>query len=456
MKFWKTIFAVFALSVAFTAPAKAGAVSTATCVPYTIPIQSTVTACGNGLMGSKYKTSTKSCPSGAITTSADYDTSGCMTAPPSAGTVNTATRCIVTPDACGTNPVAKGCTSGYHWTLIGTNIAHCVADDPACPWGTSLRHDAIGNPSCIQNTCPSNQVLQGDGISCACPVNTVWNGGSCVPAPPTCVAGAQRVNPAACGTGFSGTMYQIQTTTCPAGPYGSPSTTTSGYDTSTCTALPPSCSAGSWTEGTTCGDPSKYTGSMYRTDTTSCPWGAYGSPSTSYGAWNTSACGCANGALNYPSCLISNPNPFDGTISGGTVSMWAENVGASVGPQEYFYLNTDGTWRADIPGNSHVYNPGPTGRWLASGFNASDYEIYWTGTKRWNHYEIGRGVDRYEYPFFANIPADAWADLSRGFSGYFSTGNTEITVTIRKKSNPSITATFKVQFASDFGLPSGA
>lgn len=255
-------------------------------------------------MGSKYKTLSKVCPSGAVNQSADYDSSGCTAPPSPAGAVNILSRCALTPDACAPSPTAAACPSGTHWVLTGSNIAHCVQDDMACPWGYSLTHDFLGNPSCKQNTCPSNQVLQGDGISCACPTNTVWSGSSCVPAPPSCVAGSRQVGGTTCGSGYSGTMYQTQTTTCPGGPYGSPSVITSGYDTSTCTPLAVTCTPSSYTDSQACG-----TGTQFRSVSTSCPSGSYGSPSTSYGSWNTSGCGCPNGATNYPTCNSFPPPP---------------------------------------------------------------------------------------------------------------------------------------------------
>lgn len=307
---FKKILALLALGVACIAPATGGTLQPVACVPYTIPVQSTVTACGNGMQGAKYKTTTKSCPSGTITTSTDYDTSGCVAPPQVSGNVNTPTRCALTPDACGASPTAAGCPSGYHWTLAGSNVAHCVSDDPVCGWGTSLKHDSLGNPSCVANTCPSNQVLQADGQSCACQANMVWNGGTCVAALPSCVESSQAVNAAACGTGFTGTTYQVQTTTCPAGPYGTPTTSTSGYDRSNCVAVAPTCSSSSSTESTVCGDPAQYTGAMYRSVTTSCPSGPSGAPSTSYGSWDTTGCGCANGNLGYPNCtLFGGPPP---------------------------------------------------------------------------------------------------------------------------------------------------
>lgn len=324
-----------------------------TCVPYTIPIQSTVTACGQGLMGSKYKTSTMACPSGVVTTSTNYDTSGCVTAPSSSGTILTgAARCALTPDACGSTPSPQNCPTGRHWSLLGSNVAHCVQDDPTCPWGTSLKHDSLGNPSCVANTCPSNQVLQGDGVSCACGSGLVWNGSSCAVPPPSCTASDNVTSSQACTSG-SGTQYYHKSTTCPGGAYGSPSVSYY-WDTSSCVAPPPvTCTASSYTNSQAC---SSGSGTQSQTVTTSCPGGSYGSPSTSYGAWNTSGCssppppctqttsttyqacgsgytgniaitttylcpsgtsqsqntggcGCANGAPDYPTCTIYTPPP---------------------------------------------------------------------------------------------------------------------------------------------------
>lgn len=90
------------------------------------------------------------------------------------------TNCEINPFLCQGEPVAKGCQPGHHWTLQGTNLAHCVRDDFACGFGQHLEHDNIGNPYCVANSCPAGQQLQADGVSCACPSGTTWNGSSCV------------------------------------------------------------------------------------------------------------------------------------------------------------------------------------------------------------------------------------------------------------------------------------
>ena len=320
----------------------------ATCSPYQIPVQETVTDCGPGLMGSKFKTMTKACPSGVVTESADFDTTGCVAAPTGTnGFVSAATRCRLTPDACANTPIAAACPTGSHWTTTGSNIAHCVQDDPSCPWGTSLTHDWLGNPSCVANTCPSNQVLQADGKSCGCSSGLVWNGASCVAPTPTCYAGTATTATAACP--YGGTRYYRETTSCPAGAFGAPSISGT-WDDSGCAPRPVTCSSSSYTETATCGSG---IGTQYRAVTTSCPGGSYGSPSTSYGSWDTSSCvaactpssstissacgtgfsgtkyttttyscpsgststtdtsgcGCANGATDYPTCTVVQAAP---------------------------------------------------------------------------------------------------------------------------------------------------
>lgn len=281
LKIVRKVLALLALCMAGSVGAQT---TNSTCVPYTMPIQSTVTACGSGLIGSKYKTSTKACPSGTLTESTDYDTSGCTAAPPPAGTVNTVSRCKLTPDACAAAPVPQNCANGSHWTLLGSSVAHCVMDDPVCPWGTSLTHDSMGNPSCVQNTCPSNQVLQADGKSCACPSGTGWTGSTC--SAPTCSPSTSTTT-GSCPANMTGTVYYYNYTSCPNGAYGAPAYSSS-TDSSGCTAMAATCTASTTQEYGSCG--SGMTGNTSRYKYTSCPSGAYGSPSTSYSNWDTSSC----------------------------------------------------------------------------------------------------------------------------------------------------------------------
>lgn len=345
MKFIVSVLTLFAITFLGAAPAQA-----AICTPYTVPVQSTIVNCGPGFVGVKYKTSTLNCATGKVTVSAEYDTSGCATASMSGGQLASAMKCALTPDACAAVPVVQGCPIGQHWTLAGTRTAHCVPDDPVCGWGTSLIHDATGIPSCQTNTCSGGKVLQADGISCACPTNTVLSNGICVPTPPTCIASVVT-NSAACTGGQTGTMTQTKTTSCPGGQYGTPSVTYSAWNTSSCVTPAVTCTSSTTSESGSC--PTGYTGSKYRSVYTSCPAGSYGAPSVSYSGWtdncvapapvcttstnsvtaacgtgftgtrvittttlcpsgsttseDTSGCGCANGALDYPTCKVQPP-----------------------------------------------------------------------------------------------------------------------------------------------------
>jgi hypothetical protein len=180
--------AVLALFISGQASAQ---LAPAVCIPYSIPVQQTIIDCGPGMTGTKFKTMTKLCPSGEVKESASYDTSACRTsATNSSGTLTTEARCRITPGACAITSgalVPANCPSGRKWSLAGSAVAHCVDEDPVCPWGTSLKQDLLGNPRCEQNTCTSNQVLKSDGQTCGCSSGLQWNGSRCVaPAPPAC------------------------------------------------------------------------------------------------------------------------------------------------------------------------------------------------------------------------------------------------------------------------------
>jgi len=64
-------------------------------------------------------------------------------------------------------PVPSDCPANSHWTTQGSGVAHCVMNDPACPSGTELTHDSLGNPSCFvliketeerESSCASGEV----------------------------------------------------------------------------------------------------------------------------------------------------------------------------------------------------------------------------------------------------------------------------------------------------------
>ena len=180
------------------------------CVEYQIskaPVQ-----CGPGYTGMKVPVVTFTCPDRRQVES--FDTTGCIPA----GTQPKnplATNCSVTPgDAeCMPLPKPSGCPAGKHWTTQGSGIAHCVGDDINCPAGQTLTHDALGNPSCVPISCPSNQVLQADGKTCACPAGTTWNGATCER--PAAFCPPKKVTAINCPSGMAGQGIRTTTYTLP-------------------------------------------------------------------------------------------------------------------------------------------------------------------------------------------------------------------------------------------------
>ena len=249
------------------------------CQPYSIPMAPV--PCDPGYTGSKFPMKTLQCPSGVVTTGATFDTSNCRAA---GSTVDrNATNCAITPTAvgCMAPPTGQGCVVGRHWTTEGDGIAHCVNDDPNCPWGTSLVHDNLGNPSCVQNKCPSNQQLQSDGISCECPSSLpIWSNGVCTP-PIVCPI-TQTVT-SACPAGYTGN--QVTTTSFS----GNACTPSSSVDKSGCVVIP-NCPA---TQVTTSACPTGYSGNVITTTTYSVQNGSC-VPSSS-----TNSLGCVINAPKY-------------------------------------------------------------------------------------------------------------------------------------------------------------
>lgn len=200
------------------------------CVPYSIPMAGV--PCDRGYTGTKFPMQTKVCPSGQVTIGTTFNTENCKLV--NAQPVNpNQTNCAISPQLieCTSAPTLKGCDAGWHWSLSGSAISHCVPDDPICPWGQSLVHNALGFPSCVQNTCPANQVLQADGISCACAGGLIWNGASCVAA---CVPSTVQET-SACSLPLLGTRVRDVTTDCVG------NVTRSAWDASGCAAAPPGC-----------------------------------------------------------------------------------------------------------------------------------------------------------------------------------------------------------------------
>lgn len=292
--------AVLALFLSGSASAQQAPVA---CTPYSIPVQATITDCGPGLTGTKFKTLNKVCPSGEVKESETFDTSACQPAAiGSDGALTAAARCRITPGACASLPDPANCPTGRKWSLAGSGIAHCVDVDPVCPTGTELKHDSLGNPSCETVTCPSNKVMKSNG-TCGCRIHQEWNGSKCVTRvdeEPVCESEITHDGgtPCVCGTGTSywrtertctgayvrswrdNSRCRGASTACPSQPDPAP---TPDPDPKPVTCRPSSSTASAACTGGA-------TGTRTRTVTTSCPNGSTGSPSTSYGSWNESQC----------------------------------------------------------------------------------------------------------------------------------------------------------------------
>lgn len=199
-------------------------------------------------------------------------------------------------EGCLGAPTPRPCPSGYHWSLEGSGIAHCVMDDPVCPPDEDLIHDAQGNPSCVAKPKCAN----GGTDFPICTKPTCANGGTdyptCTdPVTPTCPNGATDFpvcTQPVCPNGGS----DYPTCTNPV----KPTCSNGGTDYPVCTQ--PVCANGAF-DYPTCTDPTpKCTngGSDYPVCTQPvCPNGAKDYPTCT----ETTTTKCANGAADYPTCI---------------------------------------------------------------------------------------------------------------------------------------------------------
>lgn len=170
-------------------------------------------------------------------------------------------------------------------TLVSVGGNACVTSCPANQhWdGSSCVADCQASSKVVSTSCPAGYT--GTAYQTAtvnCPAgNTSYSAidtSGCTPST-TCTPGTTTIS-AACPAGYTGTAYQTATVSCPSG-----STTNSAWDTSGCTptTTPPTCTPSSTTVPTSC--PTGYKGTAYQTVNVSCPSGA-----TTYGSLNTSGC----------------------------------------------------------------------------------------------------------------------------------------------------------------------
>lgn len=268
----------------------------------------TPVACGAGYTGTKYTTTSTNCPSGPyglpVTTTSAYDTSGCVAVP------------TCTPST----TVVPGipCDPGYTGVKTVTTTVSC----PSGPSGPS-------STSVTENT------------------NT------CIPISTSCTPGSYANPPIACPSGYSGTQYTTTTVSCPSGPFGSPSYSTSGYNTSGCTSMSVTCSPTSYDNPAVACD-AGYSGVMYTTTTVTCPSGPYGAPNFSTSGYNISGC--------TPKPVPPPPPPTcpanDGDVPVGSVRDACNALGVKTNPHPrgQTFVCTNSGWVEKFHGGP-VYEP---------------------------------------------------------------------------------------------------
>ena len=284
-------------------------------------------------------------------------------------------RCNTAIDRCAPPPKPAPCPAGKHWTLFGTGIAHCVADDPVCPSGSSIVRDALGNPSCgaVQPpTCNNQQVWNGtscqarcpspqrwdDATGCQCPAGQAWSNAAstCVNTGPSCPQDQQYDNatgtciPAGSCPWNAPQNYPI--CACPAGyfwdggtcqpPAGCPSGQTwngsecvsicafgETWNGASCIAPNPTCPAGQVWNGSACYLPAQNCQSGQTWNGSACV-----SVCAAGETWNGVACvgqsqSCpANGPQNFPACACPAGQSWNGVACVGQAQTCPAN-----GPQ---------------------------------------------------------------------------------------------------------------------------
>lgn len=200
-------------------------------------------------------------------------------------------------ETCAPMITPHSCPPGEHWSLAGTGIAHCVADDPVCGPGTTLTHDALGNPSCTPNPVVNSPSPPAPTPAPAAPANT-------------CTPTTTLVGSVLCPTGSTGTQTQYSNTGCDASGNVIPEPDT--Y-TGTCTPNPatpasPPPSPPACTSITSALAPEACSGAnvigfnFYSQTVNSCT-----GTSTSL---TSSTCACAPGYVqNGSNCVVTPPSP---------------------------------------------------------------------------------------------------------------------------------------------------
>lgn len=278
-------------------------------------------SCPTGYVGTAYRNYTVTCNTATgnySSTIGSLDTSGCAPAT-CTGTKPSTYDPVACPSPFADRYDAKKlftvtCVNGS-WSRVATgsiDTLSCPVNDcsgvampsakqtvGSCGGGASGSVTKTCSYQCTGRTYQTTSCTGNDYSTCDCGANATYDTASqkCIPKAATCVESTKTIT-VACGAGFNGGNRTYEAyVKCPAGPYGSPVNSNSGYNNSTCNACP-SATTQSFTP--TCGsNQTAVPNSAVRTTTYSCDTGtAIGSTSiTNVGQCNTNAVVpvCTNG-----------------------------------------------------------------------------------------------------------------------------------------------------------------
>jgi hypothetical protein len=304
----------------------------AQCIPGTTQTADSAVACGTGMTGTKFTTTTRTTtcvgnrPSVSTSTS-DYNTAACTTRPPIVNNCNTGVA----------NGTAVSCTSAglpgqvgtayalvytaHRLRFVCTTVAAPGYDTSGCTPACTPSSTQQANPPVACGTGMTGTKFTTTTTTVSCPSNlssvstSDYNTSACatptpppIPATPNCNTGSANGTALSCtSAGLAGQVGTAFTLVYTAHNTGAVCTTVAapGYNTSGCTVACTPRSTQRANPPVACG--TGFTGTKFTTTTTNytCPGNV---PSETTSGYNTSACGCLGGG-SYPTCATNNTPP---------------------------------------------------------------------------------------------------------------------------------------------------
>jgi hypothetical protein len=306
--------------------------ATPNCIPGTTQTADSAVACGTGMTGTKFTTTTRTTtcvgnrPSVSTSTS-DYNTAACTTRPPIVNNCNTGVA----------NGTAVSCTSAglpgqvgtayalvytaHRLRFVCTTVAAPGYDTSGCTPACTPSSTQQANPPVACGTGMTGTKFTTTTTTVSCPSNlssvstSDYNTSACatptpppIPATPNCNTGSANGTALSCtSAGLAGQVGTAFTLVYTAHNTGAVCTTVAapGYNTSGCTVACTPRSTQRANPPVACG--TGFTGTKFTTTTTNytCPGNV---PSETTSGYNTSACGCLGGG-SYPTCATNNTPP---------------------------------------------------------------------------------------------------------------------------------------------------